>query len=66
MDMRAMNSALTEMNVAHELADPLAERGVEMQHCFVAAERTDEVSRDAFERMIDFVNKQVHSITPTL
>lgn len=66
MDMRAMNSALTEMNVAHELADPLAERGVEMQHCFVAAERTDEVSKDAFERMIDFVNKQVHSITPTL
>ena len=66
MDMRAMNSALTEMNVAHELVDPLAERGVEMQHCFVAAERTDEVSRDAFERMIDFVNKQVHSITPTL
>lgn len=59
MDMRAMNSALTEMNVAHELADPLAERGLEMQHCFVAAERTDEVSRDAFERMIDFVNKQV-------
>ena len=66
MDMRAMNSALTEMNVARELVDPLAERGVEMQHCFVAAERTDEVSRDAFERMIDFVNKQVHSITPTL
>lgn len=59
MDMRAMNSALTEMNVAHELVDPLAERGLEMQHCFVAAERTDEVSRDAFERMIDFVNIQV-------
>ena len=59
MDMRAMNSALAEMNVAHELVDPLAERGLEMQHCFVAAERTDEVSRDAFERMIDFVNKQV-------
>ena len=59
VDMRAMDSALTRMNVGHELADPLAERGLKMQHCFVAAERTDEVSRDAFERMMDFVKEQV-------
>lgn len=59
VDMRAMDVALTEMNVEHELADPLAERGLKMQHCFVAAERTDEVSRNAFERMIDFIIQQV-------
>ena len=54
-DMRHMDAALSEAGVTHELIDPLAERGLEMPHCFVAAERSDEVARDAFERMLAFL-----------
>lgn len=54
-DMRAMDAALSEAGVTHELIDPLAERGLEMPHCFVGSERTDEVARDAFERMLAFL-----------
>ncbi len=57
-DMRAMAEALTETGVAHELVDPLAERGMEMPHCFVASEREDEVARDAFERTLVFLEEQ--------
>jgi acetyl esterase/lipase len=57
-DMRHMDAALTEVGVAHELVDPLAERGLEMPHCFVASERTDEVARDAFERTLAFLEEQ--------
>lgn len=57
-DMRAMAAALSDAGVAHELVDPFAERGVEMQHCFVASERDDEVARDAFERMLAFLEEQ--------
>ena len=42
-------------SVRHALVDPLAERGVEKQHCFVASERVDEVAKDAFDRMIAFI-----------
>lgn len=57
-DMRHMDAALDEAGVAHELVDPLAERGLEMPHCFVAYERVDEVARDAFERTLVFLEKQ--------
>ena len=42
-------------DASNALIDPLAERGLEMAHCFVASERVDDVARDAFERMIDFL-----------
>jgi acetyl esterase/lipase len=54
-DMRHMDAALAEAGVTHELIDPLAERGLEMPHCFVASERKDKVARDAFERMLTFL-----------
>lgn len=57
-DMRHMDASLTEAGVAHELVDPLAERGLEMPHCFVASERADEVARDAFERTLAFLEEQ--------
>lgn len=59
-DMRHMDAALSEAGVTHELIDPLAERGLEMPHCFVAAERSDEVARDAFERMLAFLANQTN------
>ena len=55
VDMRDMDEALTEAGVVHVLIDPLAERNMEMQHCFVASERVDDVAKDAFDRMIAFV-----------
>ena len=55
VDMRDLDEALTKAGVVHELIDPLAERNMEMQHCFVASERVDDVSKDAFDRMIEFV-----------
>ncbi|MBQ9006237.1 MAG: alpha/beta hydrolase [Atopobiaceae bacterium] len=57
-DMRHMDVTLTEVGVAHEIVDPLAERGLEMPHCFVASERVDEVARDAFERTLTFLEGQ--------
>lgn len=59
VDMRDMDEFLTKAGVIHELIDPLAERDIEMQHCFVASERVDDVARDAFERMISFVKSQI-------
>ena len=61
VDMRDMDSALTSSGVTHALIDPLAERGLQMQHCFVASERVDAVAKDAFERMIVFLRKQLDS-----
>ena len=58
VDMRDMDKALTEAGVVHELIDPLAERNMKMQHCFVASERVNDVARDAFNRMIAFIKSQ--------
>ena len=60
VDMRDMDVKLKEMKVEHELVDPLAERGKEMQHCFVANERADEISKDAFDRMIKFIKEKTN------
>ncbi len=58
-DMRAMDSALTSAGVEHVLVDPLAERNLQMQHCFVSSERENEVAKDAFDRMIAFLKSKV-------
>ena len=59
VDMRDMDEALTETGVVHELIDPFAERNLEMQHCFVASERVNDVASDAFDRMITFVKSRI-------
>lgn len=61
VDMRDMDAALTEAEVTHALIDPLAERGLQMAHCFVASERADDVARNAFERMSEFLKYQIES-----
>ena len=60
IDMREMDDKLKEMKVEHELIDPLAERGKAMQHCFVANERADEISKDAYDRMIKFIKQHTN------
>ena len=32
---------------------------LQMQHCFVASEREDSVAKEAFDRMIDFLNQRI-------
>ena len=59
VDMREMDAALTSVNVEHAIVDPLAERNLQMQHCFVASERVNEVAKDAFDRMIAFLKSKV-------
>jgi acetyl esterase/lipase len=59
VDMREMDAALTSAGVEHALVDPLAERNLQMQHCFVASERENDVARDAFDRMISFLKRRV-------
>ena len=57
--MREMDLALKNVNVEHALVDPLAERNLQMQHCFVASERENSVAKDAFDRMIAFLNQRI-------
>ena len=59
VDMREMDSALTAANAEHALVDPLAERNLQMQHCFVASERENDVAKDAFDRMMIFLKPRV-------
>ena len=59
VDMREMDAALTSAKTEHALADPLVERNLQMQHCFVASERENDVAKDAFDRMISFLKQRV-------
>lgn len=58
-DMRELSEALKDNNVKHELIDPLAEKDIQKPHCFVANERYDEVSKDAYDRMIKFIKEAI-------
>ena len=60
VDIRDMDEALGKVGVVHELIDPLAERNMEMQHCFVSLERVDNVAKDAFDRMIGFIKSKTN------
>ena len=55
VDMRELHDALEAVGVENVLIDPLAERGIQMQHCFVASERTDKIAKDAYDRMINYI-----------
>lgn len=57
-DMEVMHEELDKLGCEHILIDPYAERGEQKQHCFVGAERVDPVAKDAFDRMMAFINKK--------
>ena len=57
-DMRELHGALEAVGVEHILIDPLAERGIQMQHCFVASERANDIAKDAYDRMILFIKER--------
>ena len=54
-DMNEMHEKLDALGVRNELVDPYAEKGEEKPHCFVANERTDATSKDAFDRVLAFL-----------
>ncbi|MGT2737430.1 alpha/beta hydrolase [Streptococcus orisratti] len=57
-DLITLQKALKQADVAHELVDPLAEKGLEKPHGFVSNLRTDPVSAEAFDRMMRFLNER--------
>lgn len=54
-DMRKMNDVLNECNVENLLIDPLKEIGKQQMHCYLSLERTDEIAKDTFDRLITFI-----------
>lgn len=54
-DMNEMHDKLKELGVQNELVDPFAEKGEEKPHCFVANERSDATAKDAFDRLLAFL-----------
>ena len=58
-DMVAMAEQLAAVGAEHVLVDPLAEHGEERPHCFVANERIDPLAREAFDRLVAFLNERV-------
>lgn len=58
-DMNLMHEHLNELNVMNELVDPYAEHGETKPHCFIANERVDPIAKDAFDRLITFLNSKI-------
>ena len=57
-DMNVMHDKLDEVSVENVLIDPLAEKGEEKPHCFVASERVDATAKEAFDRLIAFIDEK--------
>lgn len=57
-DMNVMHEELNKLDCEHILIDPYAEYGEQKTHCFVAAERVDPIAKDAFNRMMAFINER--------
>lgn len=57
-DMEVMHNELDKLGSEHIHIDPYKEQGLTKPHCFVSAERTDPVAKDAFDRMMTFLNEK--------
>lgn len=57
-DMEVMHNELDKLGSEHLHIDPYKEQGLTKPHCFVSAERTDPVAKDAFDRMMAFLNEK--------
>ena len=57
-DMNVMHKELDNLGCEHILVDPYLEHGVQKPHCFVSEERGDEIAKDAFDRMMAFINSK--------
>ena len=57
-DMNVMHDKLNELGCENILVDPYTEYGEVKDHCFVAAERIDPIAKEAFDRLIAFLNEK--------
>ena len=57
-DMEVMHEELNKLGCEHLHIDPYIEHGLTKPHCFVSTERTDPIAKDAFDRMISFLNEK--------
>ena len=55
-DMNEMHDKLDKLGVENVLIDPYAEKGEKQPHCFVSNERKDATAKDAFDRLMTFLN----------
>ncbi|MGM0322453.1 hypothetical protein IGI82_003653 [Enterococcus sp. AZ067] len=58
-DMVSMHDALNQYSVESELVDPLAEKGIEKPHGFIANLRKDPEAAEAFQRLMTFLKERV-------
>ena len=57
-DMEVMHEEPNKLGCEHLHIDPYIEHGLTKPHCFVSTERTDPIAKDAFDRMISFLNEK--------
>lgn len=57
-DMEVMHNELDKLGCEHLHIDPYIEHGLTKPHCFISAERVDPIAKEAFDRMISFLNEK--------
>lgn len=60
-DMNVLHDKLNEFGCEDILIDPYTEYGEVKPHCFVASERTDPIAKEAFDRLITFLNEKTEA-----
>ncbi|MBD5117009.1 MAG: alpha/beta hydrolase, partial [Ruminococcaceae bacterium] len=60
-DMNEMHNALEKLGAENILVDPFAEYGEVKPHCFVANERVDPIAKEAFDKLINFLNDKTNN-----
>ena len=59
-DMNVMHEELEKLGCNHLHIDPYLEHGIKKDHCFVSAERVDPIAKEAFDRMMAYLNEITH------
>lgn len=59
-DMSAMSEELEKNGIEYILVDPFAEYGEVKPHCFVANERIDPIAKEAFDKLIKFLDQKTN------
>ncbi|MBM7636967.1 alpha/beta hydrolase [Streptococcus saliviloxodontae] len=57
-DMVSLHDALERVGVVNKIVDPFAEKGITKSHGFISNLRKDDISQDAFQRLITFLEEK--------
>lgn len=60
-DMNVLHDKLQECGCEDIIIDPYTEYGEVKPHCFVASERTDPIAKEAFDRLVTFLNEKTET-----